>query len=75
MVKLLQKIATPVLANMANGNLKKNFTLELSPTWDGRNQNVAYMEAFARLKSGALDGTQKKAFSSQHFPKDYAMDY
>lgn len=52
MVKLLQKIATPVLTNMANGNLKKNFKLELSPTWDGRNQNVAYMEAFGRLMSG-----------------------
>jgi hypothetical protein len=48
----LQKIATPVLSNMATGNLKNNFKLELSPTWDGRNQNVAYMEAFARLIAG-----------------------
>ncbi|MET0356418.1 MAG: DUF2264 domain-containing protein [Cellvibrio sp.] len=52
MVKLLQKIATPVLSNMAEGNLKKNFELELSPIWDGRNQNVTYLEAFGRLISG-----------------------
>lgn len=52
MVKLLQKIAAPVLSNMAEGNLKKNFELELSPIWDGRNPNVTYLEAFGRLISG-----------------------
>ncbi|UDF05227.1 DUF2264 domain-containing protein [Asticcacaulis sp. AND118] len=52
MAGLLQKIAEPVLSNMAKGELKKNFALEVSPTWDGRDRHVAYMEAFARLISG-----------------------
>ncbi|WAC49355.1 DUF2264 domain-containing protein [Asticcacaulis sp. SL142] len=52
MAGLLQKIAEPVLSNMAAGNLRKNFALEVSPTWDGRDKNVAYMEAFARLIAG-----------------------
>ena len=49
---LLQKMADPVLSNMAQGNLHKNFKLELSPTWDGRNPGVAYLECFGRLISG-----------------------
>jgi hypothetical protein len=53
MVGLLQKMAEPVLSNMAKGELKKNFQLELSPTWDGRDTGVAYMECFARLIAGA----------------------
>jgi hypothetical protein len=50
---LLQKMAEPVLSNMARGELQKNFALELSPTWDGRDRRVAYMECFARLMAGA----------------------
>ncbi len=50
---LLQRIAEPVLSNMARGELQKNFALELSPTWDGRDRRVAYMECFARLMAGA----------------------
>ena len=53
MAGLLQKMAEPVLSNMAGGTLQKNFTLELSPTWDGRDRRVAYMECFARLMAGA----------------------
>lgn len=49
---LLEKMATPVLSNMANGRLKRNFPLELSPTWDGRSPAVAYLECFGRLMSG-----------------------
>jgi len=49
---LLQKIAEPVLSNIAGGRLRKNFPLELSPTWDGRSANVAYLECFGRLMSG-----------------------
>jgi hypothetical protein len=49
---LLQKMAEPVLSNMARGRLKKNFPLELSPTWDGRPTDVAYLECFGRLMSG-----------------------
>lgn len=52
MAGLLQKIAEPVLSNMAKGQLKARFQLEVSPTWDGRNRDVAYMEAFARLIAG-----------------------
>lgn len=51
-VNLLDKIATPVLSNMSKGELRKNMMVEFSPTWDGRNKEVAYMEAFGRLISG-----------------------
>ncbi|MBD8531052.1 MULTISPECIES: DUF2264 domain-containing protein [unclassified Massilia] len=53
MAGLLQKMAEPVLSNMANGTLQKHFALELSPTWDGRDRRVAYLECFARLMAGA----------------------
>jgi len=49
---LAYKMAEPVLRNMSDGELKKNMELELSPTWDGRNKNVAYTEAFGRLMAG-----------------------
>ena len=52
MAALLQKMAEPVLSNMARGELKKNFALELSPTWDGRDPKVAYLECFGRLIAG-----------------------
>ncbi|MGR4865913.1 DUF2264 domain-containing protein [Caulobacter sp. LARHSG274] len=52
MADLLQTIADPVLGAMANGRLKATFPLELSPTWDGRDRNVAYLECFGRLISG-----------------------
>jgi len=51
-VSLLEKIAAPVLGNMSKGELKKNMPLAFSPTWDKRNPNVAYMEAFGRLLAG-----------------------
>jgi hypothetical protein len=51
-VHLLDKIATPVLSNMSKGELKKNMLVELSPKWDGRKKDVAYMEAFGRLIAG-----------------------
>jgi len=51
-VDLLYKISEPVLRNMSRGELKKNMPLELSPTWDNRNKDVAYMEAFGRLMDG-----------------------
>ncbi|MDR3340378.1 MAG: DUF2264 domain-containing protein [Candidatus Symbiothrix sp.] len=49
---LLYKIAEPVLRNMSRGELKKNMQVEFSPTWDGRNKEVAYMEVFGRLMAG-----------------------
>ncbi|MDR0893386.1 MAG: DUF2264 domain-containing protein [Mediterranea sp.] len=51
-VDMLYRIATPVLSNMSKGELQKNMKLELSPKWDGRNKQVAYMEAFGRLMAG-----------------------
>ncbi len=51
-VSLLDKISSPVLENMSKGELRKNMKVEYSPTWDGRNKEVAYMEAFGRLISG-----------------------
>lgn len=49
---LAYKMAEPVLKNMAKGELKKNMQVELSPSWDGRNKDVTYMEAFGRLMAG-----------------------
>ena len=37
---------------MAKGELKKNMQVEVSPTWDGRNKDVTYMECFGRLMAG-----------------------
>jgi hypothetical protein len=51
-VALLDKIATPILSNMSKGELRKNMPIEFSPIWDGRNKEVAYMEAFGRLIPG-----------------------
>jgi len=51
-VQLLAKISAPVLSNMSKGELKKNMHMEYSPAWDGRNKDVAYMEAFGRLIAG-----------------------
>lgn len=49
---LLYKMASPVLSNMAEGNLRKNMEVEVSPTWDGRDIGVTYMETFGRLMAG-----------------------
>ena len=51
-IDLLMKISQPVLSNMSKGELKKNFKVAYSPSWDHRNDNVAYMEAFGRLIAG-----------------------
>lgn len=51
-LKLLQQMAEPVLEPMSKGQLKQKFALELSPTWDGRDRSVAYLECFGRLISG-----------------------
>ena len=50
--QLAYRMAAPVLQNMAKGELKKNMQVELSPTWDGRNKDVTYMECFGRLMAG-----------------------
>lgn len=49
---LLYKLASPILSNMAEGRLQKNMQVEVSPSWDGRDKRVTYMEAFGRLMAG-----------------------
>ena len=49
---LAYRLAEPVLRNMSKGELKKNMQVEVSPTWDGRDVSVTYMECFGRLMSG-----------------------
>lgn len=51
-VALLEKISAPILDNMSKGTLHKNMIVEVSPAWDGRPKEVAYMEAFGRLIAG-----------------------
>lgn len=51
-LKLLEQMASPVLSRMSRGQLQREWQPELSPTWDGRNPKVAYLEAFARLIDG-----------------------
>ncbi len=50
--KLLYKIAEPVLRNLSDGTLQKNWQVELSPIWDSRNAKVAFLEGFARTMTG-----------------------
>jgi hypothetical protein len=52
MLDLLARMARPVLGPMSEGKLQAVFKPELSPTWDGRNVKVAYLEGFGRLISG-----------------------
>lgn len=49
---ILYKMAVPVLSNMSEGKLHENMLVELSPTWDGRDKGVTYMECFGRLMAG-----------------------
>lgn len=48
----LYKMAAPVLSNMSEGRLQEKMQVEVSPTWDGRNKAVTYMECFGRLMAG-----------------------
>ena len=49
---VLYQMAVPVLSNMSEGKLQENMLVELSPTWDGRDKRVTYMECFGRLMAG-----------------------
>ncbi len=49
---ILYQMAAPVLSNMSEGKLKENMLAEFSPTWDGRDKRVTYMECFGRLMAG-----------------------
>ena len=49
---LLRQMAEPVLTAMSEGRLQRDMEVEVSPTWDGRNRKVVYMECFGRLMAG-----------------------
>ena len=49
---VLYRMAAPVLSNLSEGKLQQNMLVEVSPTWDGRNKKVTYMECFGRLMAG-----------------------
>jgi hypothetical protein len=51
-VSLLLKMAMPVLQAMAQGRLQKTFPVELSPTWQGVDSRLCYLECFGRLMAG-----------------------
>lgn len=51
-VDVAYRMAAPVLSSMSEGHLHRDMVVELSPTWDGRNQGVTYMECFGRLMAG-----------------------
>lgn len=49
---LAYKISQPILEPMSKGELSSTMKIEFSPTWDGRDERVTYMEAFGRLMAG-----------------------
>lgn len=49
---VLYRMASPVLSRMSEGKLQESMVVELSPSWDGRDKRVTYMECFGRLMSG-----------------------
>jgi len=71
-VSLASKMATPILENMAKGELQKNMQTEFSPNFDNRNRKVVYMETFGRLMAGIApwlalpdDGTEEGRLRAQ----------
>ena len=46
------RMAQPVLEPMARGELQQTMLTEFSPSFDGRNRKVVYMETFGRLMAG-----------------------
>jgi len=52
MVELLERMARPILDPMSKGRLQATWTPDVSPSWDGRDRKVGYLEAFGRLMAG-----------------------
>lgn len=50
--KLLYKIASPVVSNLANGTLIKNMPVVTAPKFDSRTPAVSYLEAVGRTYAG-----------------------
>ncbi|WPU95544.1 DUF2264 domain-containing protein [Mucilaginibacter sabulilitoris] len=66
LVKLLYKIAYPVIHNLANSTLKKNMPLEISQAYNLKAAEVSYLEAVGRTAAGVApwlalpdDGTEE----------------
>ena len=53
-INYLDKLARPILSNMAQDKLKENMPVILSPTIDNKESRsqVAYLEAFGRIMCG-----------------------
>jgi len=51
-LKVLIKIATPLLESLSRGELRKNMPVECKPGMDADRRKVTYLEAFGRLMSG-----------------------
>ena len=51
-VEALCRMASAVLDSLSREQLKNTLHPEYSPTWDGRDKNVAYLECFAQLMAG-----------------------
>lgn len=74
----LYTMAEPVLSLMSEGRLQEKMLVETSPTWDGRNVRVTYMECFGRLMAGLApwislpddDSQEGKAFLPLGLPAD-----
>ena len=65
--EVMYRMAAPVLSNMSEGALKQNMLVELSPTWDGRNKDVTYMECFGRWRDW-LPGCHCRMITPQREP-------
>ncbi|WP_126973899.1 DUF2264 domain-containing protein [Gynurincola endophyticus] len=74
--KLLLKIASPVVTNLAEGKLRQNMVMVPSPTYDNRGIDVGYLEAVGRTYAGIApwltlpddnteEGKQRKKFREQ----------
>lgn len=50
--EMMYKISAPVLEIISKGELKKNMTAEVSPSWGNQNKNIMYLETYARLMAG-----------------------
>lgn len=51
-VDVAWRISQPILEPMSRGELHSTMPMQYSSTWDGRDGNVAWMEAFGRLMAG-----------------------
>ncbi len=75
---VMWRMAEPVLRPMSEGRLQATMQVELSPTWDGRNMKVTYMECFGRLMAGlapwlSLPDDDTAESSQRHQLREWAL--